>query len=250
MNRGVCEAANKSAINASPSRSAVFSPSLLSLLSALFIPPPPHTHTLSPLSPAPQPPPSPSFSGSQLYKGERASERVRDSERASTLEAVNILYQLLPNADTLTSLTANYYFFMTQPGAITATSFFFFFFFAPHPCRSPRDCQKALLGWGGSLEEPRCRPPPHRPPRPRTLPDLGRRQTDRQDGGRTGWGGVGVGWRGTGKEVTERGKNGGRKDTRQTVALPLENDFFVAPQDVFVFACFFSSAPLTDREGM
>lgn len=34
----------------------------------------------------------------------------------------SITYQLLPNADTLTSLTANYYFFMTQPGAITATS--------------------------------------------------------------------------------------------------------------------------------
>lgn len=163
-----------------------------------FLSPPPHTHfPLSPLLPNLRRLPL-SRGVNFIKESERASERVRDSERASTLEAVNILYQLLPNADTLTSLTANYYFFMTQPGAITATSFFFFFFFAPHPCRSPRDCQKALLGWGGSLEEPRCRSPPHRPPRPRTLPDLGRRQTDRQDGGRTGWGGwVERDWKGS-----------------------------------------------------
>lgn len=68
------------------------------------------------LSPVPQPLLSPSFSGSQLYKG----VWVRVSEWA--LWRQSIPYQLLPNADTLTSLTANYYFFMTQPGAITATS--------------------------------------------------------------------------------------------------------------------------------
>lgn len=68
------------------------------------------------LSPVPQPLLSPSFSGSQLYKG----VWVRVSEWA--LWRQSIPYQLLPNTDTLTSLTANYYFFMTQPGAITATS--------------------------------------------------------------------------------------------------------------------------------
>lgn len=67
-------------------------------------------------SSVPQPRLSPSFSGSQLYKG----VWLRVSEWA--LWRQSIPYQLLPNADTLTSLTANYYFFMTQPGAITATS--------------------------------------------------------------------------------------------------------------------------------
>lgn len=64
----------------------------------------------------PQPLLPPSFSGSQLCEG----VQVRASEWA--LWRQSITYQLLPNADTLTSLTANYYFFMTQPGAITATS--------------------------------------------------------------------------------------------------------------------------------
>lgn len=68
------------------------------------------------VSPVPQPLLSPSFSGSRLYKG----VRVRVSEWA--LWRQSIPYQLLPNTGTLTSLTANYYFFMTQPGAITATS--------------------------------------------------------------------------------------------------------------------------------
>lgn len=85
-----------------------------SLFSPFYLPP--FSFTSLFLSPVPQPLLSPSFSGSQLYKG----VWVRASEWA--LWRQSIPYQLLPNADTLTSLTANDYFFMTQPGAITATS--------------------------------------------------------------------------------------------------------------------------------
>lgn len=82
-------------------------------------------------------------------------------------------------------------------------------------------------------------PPPTVPPAPGLSQiSAGDRLTDRMGVG-LGEGRGEVGWRGTGKEVTEREKNGGRKDTRQTVALPLENDFFVAPQDGFFFVCFF-----------
>lgn len=78
----------------------------------------PHSFSFTSFFPSsvPQPLLSPSFSGSQLYKG----VWLRVSEWA--LWRQSIPYQLLPNTDTLTSLTANYYFFMTQPGAITATS--------------------------------------------------------------------------------------------------------------------------------
>lgn len=119
MNR-VCEVANRVQLMSRSSEHAdwlslaYFLLAHFSLFSPFYLPPLSFTSLFR--SPVPQPLLSPSFSGSQLYKG----VWVRASEWA--LWRQSIPYQLLPNADTLTSLTANYYFFMTQPGAITATS--------------------------------------------------------------------------------------------------------------------------------
>lgn len=121
------------------------------------------------------------------------------------------------------------------------------FFLRRTPAALPVTVRRLSLDGGDPWRSRDVGPPPTVPPAPGLSQiSAGDRLTDRMGVGLGG----GVGWRGTGKEVTERGKNGGRKDTRQTVALPLENDFFVAPQDVFFSGCFFSSAPLTDREGM